>query len=299
MNLFINVVFPVLLVFATGFALEKWKKLNVQALSTVALYVLVPCLVFRTIYEKELGLDYLQIFVFSLVFLCILIVIAKLTAKITHQSQTRESTFVLTTAFMNSGNYGAPIILFAFGQEGFAYAVMFFVLQSIIMNFFGVYYAARGRGGVISAVRGVLGMPATYVVVIALVMKWQHIRMPEQFYGIIDLLANAAIPLEMVILGVQLAKISVKHFRWAPISYGVMMRLVLSPVIAWGVLSFMPGVDPLLEKVIIVLCAMPTAVTATLYSVQFDSEPEVVSSVTLITTLVSMFSITGVLMLLT
>lgn len=297
MNLFVEVVLPVLFVFAAGFGLEKWKKLNIRSLTTVALYVFVPCLVFQTIYEKDLNTQYIYILVFSLLLMVILIGMVKISAKIKGYSQSEESGLILSTAFMNSGNYGAPVILFAFGDAGFTYAVVFFVLQSIIMNFFGVYYAARGQGGARTAMRAVLEMPATYAFILGLVVKGLDLHVTDTIFSLIHLLAEAAIPAEMVILGIQLAKISVRHFQWGKISYGLIVRLLVSPLIAWGIVSFMP-LDPLLANVLIVLCAMPTAVTTTLYAVQFDGAPELVSSVTLATTIVSIFSVTGVLALL-
>lgn len=297
MHLFVEVVLPVLLVFAAGYALQKWKRLHIRSFSTVVLYAFVPFLVFRTIYEKELDTLYLKILVFSLALTFILIGIVKITTKVKGYSQSRESGLILSTAFMNSGNYGAPIILFAFGDAGFTYAIMFFVLQSIVMNFFGVYYAARGQGGAGSAIRAVLEMPATYALIVALGMKAVDAQIPDHIFSIIDLLASAAIPAEMIILGMQLAQIQVRHFRWGVITYGLVMRLLASPLIAWGIIFFLP-MDPLLAKVLIVLSAMPTAVTTTMYALQFESEPQLVSSVTLFTTVASIFTVTGVLVLL-
>ncbi|HEX7064205.1 MAG TPA: AEC family transporter [Bacillales bacterium] len=296
MGLFFEVVLPVLLVFLSGYALQKWKKLNIQSISTAALYVFVPCLVFRTIYEKELDLQYLEVLIFALILLFALITIVKLTAKIKKYPQSTESGLILSTAFMNSGNYGSPVVLFAFGQAGFAYAIMFFVLQAIIMNFFGVYYAARGKSGVKTALRSVFKMPATYALLVGLIVKAANVPVPGNLFPIIDLLADAAIPAVMLVLGMQLAEISMQGFQWGKITYGTVVRLLVSPLIAWAITLVMP-MDPLLEKVLIVLCAMPCAATTTMFAVQFDSEPRMVSSITLVTTLVSILTVTGVLVL--
>lgn len=297
MNLFVEVVLPVLVVFAAGFGLQKWMKLNIRSVSTVAIYVFVPCLVFRTIYEKDLDFLYLEILIFSLVLMLVLIAITKITVKIKGYSQSTESGLILSSVFMNSGNYGAPVVLFAFGEAGFAYGIMFFALQSIFMNFFGVYYAARGTAGMKAALRTVLAMPATYAFLIALLVKAVHVHVPERVFSMIDLLASAAIPVVMVGLGMQLAEISVHRFQWGKMTYGVAARLLLSPLIAWAIVQLMP-MDPLLGKVLIVLSAMPSAGTATMYAVQFNSEPQLVSSVTLFTTIGSILTVTAVLILL-
>lgn len=298
MGLFVEVVLPVLLVFLAGYGLQKWKRLNLQSISTVSIYVFTPCLVFKTLYDKELNLQYLKIAAFALILLLVLITIVKITAKIKKYPQSMESGLVLSTAFMNAGNYGSPIILFAFGQAGFSYAIMFFVLESIIMNFFGVYYAARGQAGMKEALRQVFMMPATYAFLVALIVKVVHLPIPDNALSIIDLLAQAAIPCVMVVLGMQLAEINVRSFQWGKVSYGVVIRLLISPLIGWAITLVMP-MDPLVEKVLIVLSAMPTAGSITLYAVQFDSEPQMVSSTTLVSTIASVLTVTGVLALVT
>lgn len=296
MSLFIQVVLPVLLVFLAGFGLQKWKHLNIQSVSVAALYVFVPCLVFRTLYEKELNMMYLKVLIFSLIFLITIIAVVKITAKIKKYPQSTESGLILSTAFMNSGNYGSPVILFAFGKAGFSFAIAFFVLQAIIMNFFGVYYAARGKAGVRQAFKSVAEMPATYALLAGLLFKVVQLPMPKDLLSIINLLADAAIPSVMLVLGMQLAEISVHHFQWGKVTYATFVRLILAPIIAWAITLVIP-MDPLVSKVLIVLCAMPSAATTTMFAVQFDSEPEMVSSITLFSTLISVVSITAVLAL--
>lgn len=294
MSLFFEVVLPVLLVFLAGFGLQKWKKLNIQSVSTTALYVFTPCLVFRTIYEKQLNMQYLDVLIFSLVLLFALITIVKITSKIKKYPQSTESGLILSTAFMNSGNYGSPVILFALGKAGFSLAIAVFVLQSITMNSLGVYYAARGKAGIKTAVRKVFSMPATYALLIALLVKLIGVPVAKSFFSIINLLGDAAIPCVMLVLGMQLAEIKLRGFQWGKVSFATVVRLVASPFIAWLITLVLP-VDPLLQKVLIILSAMPSAATTTMLAVQFDSEPELVSSITLVTTLVSVVTVTAVL----
>ncbi|MFC4736380.1 AEC family transporter [Bacillus daqingensis] len=297
MTIFIQVVLPVLLIFAAGFAIQKWKKVDIKPVSVVALYVATPALVFQTFYEAELDRQYVYMVVFSFALLFSLILLNKLVAKITKRSEKKESGWILSTAFMNAGNYGAPIILFAYGQEGFAYAVSFMVLQSIIMNVFGVYYAAKGYAGSRYAVRSILTMPVTYALLLAVVMQATPLAMPDNLMGAVDIVAAAAIPIVMIILGMQLANMQIGQFDWPSISYSTTVRLLISPLIAWGLTMLMP-MDPLLAKVLIVSAAMPSAATIVMFCVQFDNQPRYVSSVTMVTTLLSVITITVLLAIL-
>ncbi|MED3646288.1 AEC family transporter [Halalkalibacterium halodurans] len=297
MTIFFQVVLPVILVFFIGFIVQKWRDVDIKPISTVAVYILTPSLVFRTFYEAELNLQYLYMFLFAMLLLFALIAINKVYAVLRGYSQATESGLVLSTAFMNSGNYGAPIILFAYGNTGFAFAVSFMVLQSVIMNFFGVYYAARGKAGVRMAIRAVMQMPATYAVIVALAFQAIPVEIPANFLMTVDIIAEAAVPTVMIILGMQLAMIKWEHFDWSKITYGTILRLIVSPLIAFGITLVFPF-DPLLAKVLIVSAAMPSAATIVMYAVQFQAEPRLVTSITLITTLFSVVTITVLLAIL-
>ncbi|WLR59174.1 AEC family transporter [Guptibacillus hwajinpoensis] len=296
MTVFIQVVLPVLLVFGAGYLLQKLAKLDLKSVSTVALYIMLPCLVFKTFYNADLNGEYVMMLVFSALLLVSILVINKVVAKIKGYDASMESGLILSTAFMNSGNYGAPIILFAFGEAGFVYSVSFLVLQAIIMNFFGVYYAARGKSGLRMAIVSVLKMPPTYAVIVALIINLGSIKMPGNLMSSVDLLANASIPMVMVVLGMQLAGISIKNMDWSKASYASVVRLIASPAIAFVLTLLLPMSD-LMASVLIVSAAMPSAATTTIYAVQFDSKPELVSSITLMTTLLSVITIPLLLMM--
>ncbi|MDQ0206516.1 AEC family transporter [Alkalicoccobacillus murimartini] len=297
MSIFIQVVLPVILIFAVGYLIQKVKKVDIRPISTIAIYVMTPCLVFKTFYETELNNQYVYMVVFSFVLMFILIALCKVYTHIRKIDMSTENALILSTAFMNTGNYGTPIILFAYGEAGFEYAISAMVLQSILMNFFGVYYAVKGKAGIRIALRAVAKMPATYAALLALLLNATNLTVPSNLFGTIDLISDAAIPMVMVILGMQLAMIKWGNFDWMNITFSVMLRMFISPAIAWILVQFMP-IDPLLGKVLIVSAAMPSAATIVMYAVQFQAQPKLVSSVTLITTLISIPTVTILIILL-
>ncbi|MCA0985241.1 AEC family transporter [Halobacillus yeomjeoni] len=298
MAIFFQVVLPVILVFFAGFVLQKVLKLEIKSISTVALYIMLPCLVFETFYDATFDRDYLMMVVFSILLLFAIVLINKVAAKLLNYDTPTESGLILSTAFMNAGNYGAPIVLFAFGEEGFVYSVSFLVLQQIVMNFFGVYYAAKGSAGISMAVKTVLKMPPTHAVWLALLFKYMNVPISENLMSSIQLVGNATIPTVMVLLGMQLANITVKNLSWDKISYAASLRLIGSPLIAWGLTVILPMGD-MMANVLIISAAMPSAATTTMYAVQFDSKPDLVSSITLITTVLSIITIPIALNILT
>ena len=69
-----------------------------------------------------------------------------------------------------------------------------------------------------------------------------------------------------------------------------MIRMVISPLIAVLLVSFMP-VNDLIKSVFILLAAMPIAANTTLMAVQFNVKPDFTSFTTLVTTLLSLITI--------
>ncbi|MEB3102572.1 AEC family transporter [Ferviditalea candida] len=295
--MFFQVMLPVLLIFLIGYTVQRWKRMNIRSISTVVIYILTPSLVFRTFYTADLNMQYLMMVLFALALLGALVLLNFIYVRLRKYPQSVESGLVLSTVFMNSGNYGAPILLFAYGKEAFTLSISLLVIHSVFMNFFGGYYANRSAKGIKSAFIAVFKLPSIYAAILALGFHFTGMKMPENIFSAIDLISSAAIPLVMLVLGFQLAEMKLTVLDWNKIIYGTIVRLVISPLIALALVSVLP-VEPLLRKVLIVTSAMPSAVMAVIYAIQFEAEPELVSSITFVSTLLSFVTITIILVIL-
>ncbi|MDA3130232.1 AEC family transporter [Aliibacillus thermotolerans] len=290
MLVLIDVLIPIVLIFLVGFWLEKKQVLDVRSVSAVALYVLTPTLVFRTFYTTEINADLINIVLFCVLFLIAFLILNKLLARMFQWNRKKESGMTLATTFMNSGNYGAPLILFAFGEVAFAYAIIFMVVQSLLMSTAGVYLANRSNLTAADALRVVLKMPVFHALLIGVIFQWLNISIKDTYFDAIHLLADAAIPVVMIVLGMQLANISLHSLEWKTISIGTVMRLGFSPIIAYAITLLLQP-NPTLSTVMIVSASMPTAATIAMISVEFDASPDIVSSITLVTTIMSVPSL--------
>jgi len=94
----------------------------------------------------------------------------------------------------------------------------------------------------------------------------------------------------MMVLGLQLAEIKVSRLSLEKAGLAIILRLLVSPLIAWGIVALLP-VSGLLSKVMIIEAAMPSAAITTMYALQYDSEPDMVSSITFITTVLSLITL--------
>jgi malate permease and related proteins len=295
---FSEVLLPVIVVVTLGYLLRRSFPLDARSLNRVSLYVLTPCLVFVTLLRTDVAGGEASRLTLQMVLVVIATTLCAFLAAIPfHLSGHQRSGFVLTTTFMNSGNYGLSVSRFAFGDIGFQYAVIGYLTQAILSQTLAVYLASAGRGSRTAALGQVFRLPLIYAVLFALGLRLVGIRLDEGngavavglFRGL-RLLADAALPILLLILGTQLA-------NRQPVTAGgvlvtaTIVRLLLSIPLAYGIGSFL-GLSGLALSVGTIQAAMPTAVNMIVLAVEFDAWPEFVSNGVVVTTLGSLISLT-------
>ena len=259
----------------------------------MSLYIMTPVLVFETFYTNVLDSDYLFITIFALGLCAVLILLVYLISYIRGYSTKEKCGLILGSVFMNNGNYGTPVALLLFGAAGFDYAIILMVIQTIVMATVGIYFAARGSdigGGFKDTIGVVMRTPIIYGAVAGWLFQVTGITIGSSFMTTLDLVGNAAIPTIMLVLGMQLAKISLKNVEKEKVFYAVTLKLAIAPIIAWGIGYFLP-VDMLLKQLMVVMAGMPAAANTTMYAIQFNTEPEFVSVCTFVSTILSLVSL--------
>jgi malate permease and related proteins len=297
---FLTILLPIFMIFAIGFIGQKWIGFDIRSLSTMAMYLMSPVLVFRTFYQLKFEPTYVYMILHSALLCISLIGIVYLIGWWKGYTTTEICGLILASVFMNNGNYGTPLVLFVFGEKGLHYAVFLMVIQALIMCTVGVYYAAKGspeHDGVRSALRAVQRMPIVYGALAGMLLHMFQVPLAPSLMQAVNMVADATIPTIMIILGMQLATISIRSLSVEKLSYSLALRMLISPVIAFAITWFLP-MEPLLKQILILMAAMPTAANTTLYAVQFRTEPDFVSSATLISTNLSILTLPVLLSLL-
>ncbi len=289
----LSIILPVFAIFSIGFIGQKTLGFETQTLSKMALYLMSPFLVFRTFYETTFTKTYGYMLIYTLILCFTLIGLVYVISYFKRYNMRETCGVILASAFMNNGNYGTPVALFAFGAAGLDYAVVLMVIQQLVMCTVGVYYAAKGspeNDGISSALRAVRRMPIVYGAIAGVIFQQLQIPIKGSMSEALDLVANSAIPTIMIILGMQLAKISLRHVQVEKLTYSLLLKLAVSPLIAFCITLILP-VDDRLAAIMILMAAMPSAANTTMYALQFGTEPDFVSSATLVSTLFSLITL--------
>lgn len=291
------IVLPAFMIFFAGFLGQKIIGFDIRSISKVALYIMSPFLAFRTFYTNKLTVEYLYIIAFCLILCTVLVAVILYISYLMEATKPQMSAMVLGGAFMNSGNYGAPVVLFAFGAAGFDYAVIMMVFQSLLMNTVGLFFASLGgedESSLKQSLKSVVRMPVIHGALAGVMLQLLAIHIPQAFMEAIGLVADASIPTVMLVLGMQLAVISRTQVAYRFVSAVTFIRMAVSPILAVIIVSFMP-VNQLLKDVLILQATMPAAANTTMFAIQFGTEPDLVSFTTLVTTLLSILTIPAVL----
>ena len=140
-------------------------------------------------------------------------------------TRAETSVFLLVVMFSNGGNYGLPVVSFAFGEEALSYGTVFFLTGSVLTNTVGAFLAAAGKRSLRMALMSVLRMPALYGIAAAILTLSSGAAVPTPLMRPITMMSDAALPLMILVLGMQLER-AVAPSRPALVAVAVGISLV-------------------------------------------------------------------------
>ena len=296
-----EVIAPILITAGLGFWVGRVFAPDPRTLSRIAIYLFIPAIVFRSsanssLQPEEIG----QIVLFVVVLYVILALIVTLIAKTQrHLGPALQSAFVLSALMGNSGNYGLSFVEFAFGADGLSIAVMVLIMTSTMANTLGIYVASAGAASVRQGLLNIVRVPLPYAILLGFVVKFGNIALPLPVERSVDLLSQAAVPMMITLLGLQMARIanlSELQSLYRSLAVVSAVRLLIPPVIIL-LLTALMGITGLTRDVLLVQLSTPTAVYGTLLATEFGSDARFVTAAIFVTTLASLVTLSIIMTL--
>ncbi len=292
-----NVISPIIIIIGLSALAARYLDIAPRSVSSLIIYLFSPMLVLHSMtYTALQPGDLLDIVGLALVLSVIMSVIGFGAARLLKLDRRAESAFVMTIVLMNAGNYGIPLNEFAYGVPGADRAMVYYIASALLGNTYGVYLASRGTASVRDSILNVFKLPLIYCFALGLVLNFAGVELPVPLERSSYLLGSAAVPAMLTLLGMQLARASLRG-RIAPVLASAGLRLLLAPAIALG-LAVIFGITGLTRDVIIVESAMPTAVITSALAIQFDADGDFVASAILFSTAASVVTLSLLLALL-
>lgn len=292
--IFVDILLPIFLVIAAGWLFSRGLRPALEPLMQFALFLATPALVFDALVRHTVPLSALgRVTALMLLYTAALWLAAEAAARLLGLREGLRRAFLLATVPMNVGNYGLPLVRFAFGPEVEPFSVLVFVVFNLPLATWAIWVAA---GGTLSSLRGVgatLKIPIFHATVLAFAVTAWGWRVPEPLAKGVGLLGQAAIPVLLVVLGMQLERTRIESFGPSLLA-ALGLRLVGSPFLAWSLCGLL-GFQGAERSVAVLQTATPSAVLTLLYALRFGCEPRWLASCILLSTVGSAASLWAVL----
>ena len=272
-----NVIAPVFCCAIIGYIWGKSSEdYPTEFVSKLVFNIGAPCLIISSIGQVALSAE--AFWQMALATVMVLIIVTLIAVPVIRLQGHSFRAFYVSLAFPNVGNLGLPLALFAFGDEGLALAVAYFMVISIAHFSIGMAVAT----GEPIKVSTFVSNPIMWAILIAVLMVGFSIELPTWLDNSVGLIGQLTIPLMLITLGVSLASIQVK--QW-PIGllYSV-LRIFIGGCVAYGVADFL-DLQGVAKAVLILQGIMPVAVFNYLFALKSGKNVEVVASMVMISTL--------------
>lgn len=292
LTIFSTDILPVFLVAGVGFLLARVVRIGVKPLSSVVFNALAPALVFTVLVRSTVGaFDFGRMAVFCVAMITLVGLAGRLALIPLRLDRSARAAFLLVVMFSNSGNFGLPLVLFAFGREALTFATVYFVTGAVLCYTFGVFLAASGRRTLPQALLGVARVPTVYAMAAAGLVVAFGLTLPAGLMRPLTLLADASVPMMLLVLGMQLERARVPEHPLA-VAVATFLSLIVSPALALLVGPAI-GLTGAALQAGVVQASMPAAVVTTILALEFDLDASLPTAVVFATTMLSPLTVTA------
>jgi hypothetical protein len=270
---------PVFLLAGIGFVWEKaGLAFDLAFVTRLSMQLGLPCLVFAALARTEVEPEALARLAVAALVGYFAVAVLSLALCLLLRLELRA--LLAPLIFGNTGNLGLPVIFFAYGEEGLAYALVVFGIM-VVVNFTLGIWLVSGRGSPLEIARQPLAWGAVLGGA-AMLLHWQP---PGWAMATLELAGQIAIPLMLLTLGVAVARLSIRDVGLATlvsalklaIGTAVGVAVIEATGLGWG-----PAGGAFLLQL-----TMPVAVTSYLLATRYAAAPGTVAGLVVVSTLMS------------
>ena len=274
----LEIVTPVFALAAVGYA---WRRIghpfDIAFVSRLVMLIAVPALLFSVLSRIEV--DPRAFRDLALASLALYAIIFAVSTPLVAAAGLDRRAYLAPFVFGNTGNVGLPIALFAYGEQGLAYAMVVFAVMAGLSFTVGVAMVA-GRGSPFEAFK----QPIFYAAILGIVFAMQGWRLPDVAHQTLSLAGQMMIPMMLITLGVAVAQLDVRDFGRA-----LWISLAKTAVCALAAVALLGVFDLPREAggALVIQAVTPVAVTNYLLAARYDADPNAVAGLVVVSTLTS------------
>ena len=297
LSVFTNNILPIILLGGAGFILAKLLHIDSRSLGRVVFYIFSPVLIFDILIKNKLNLgEAAGVVGFTIAIILAMGVLTYLLGSLLKLERPALIAILITSMFANTGNYGLPLVSFAFGDTALPYASIYFITTTTLFYTLGVLIASLGHMNFKEAVLGLFKIPTLYAVAIAVLINAWSITIPAPVFRAVELAAGGTIQLMLILLGVELSKVELSGNLRA-LQLSVALRLLVAPLFAF-LLAALFGLKGPVRQGAVIQASMPGMVSATVLATEYQLDSKLVTAVIFVSTILSPLTLTPLLVFL-
>lgn len=251
---------------ALGKACARWRLFPDNAadvLNLVVLYVCLPAAVLRFAPRLEFSPQVVGVVAVPWLLLLLSIALVSVLAAALRLRDDERGVLLLCVPLGNTSFLGYPLIEALLGAEALPYAVIYDQFGSFLMlSTWGLWVLARYGGDAKPTLRDIgkklLRFPPFLALVLALTLM--PAEPPAPIAAILQRLSDVLLPLAALAVGLSL-KFRLPRDELAPLGVGLVLKLALLPLAAWGLVAWFALPTPM-AQVGVLESAMPPMITA-------------------------------------
>ena len=286
LSILVSDILPVFAIAGAGFLLARFARADVKTVTRVVFYALLPCFAFQTLVTSQTsGADAGRLMLLAVAIMGAMGLVGYLAGKGLGLDSKSLRAFMMVVMYSNGGNYGLPVVRFAFGPQALTYATVFFLTGSVSTYVSGAFFAGSHRSKLAGALDKIWRMPSLYGIALALLVIASGRPVPAAVMRPFALLSDAALPVMILVLGMQLERAAWPS-RPGLVILAVAISLIAAPFVALGLAAGF-GITGPARQAAVILSSMPVAVVTTILALEFELAPEFVTSAVFISTVAS------------
>ncbi len=295
LSVFSGTILPIFVLIGIGFLLDRIFRFDLRTLSKLNFYAFVPALVFIKFLQADMsGGMLLKVGAYRLAHIVAMGALVWLVFR-GPSLATERTTMSFGAMFHNTGNYGIPLVMLAFGEQYVGVVAVLLMVQNSVMFTWCIWVLTKERAGLRRAAAGLVRIPVLYSIAAALLVRGTGVDVPQQVWVPMQFLSDGLVPVALLTLGAQLSRTQVRS-NAVPLAAVTAMRLLVSPLVAAGlVLAF--GFGQPVASVLIVCAGLPTAVNVYILAAEYGKAPGLASQIVFWTTLLSAVTLTATLLI--
>jgi predicted permease len=294
---FANNILPIFLISGTAYMIGKYLSIDSRTVGRLVFYFFSPVLVFNLITQSQLPFtEMIMTAAYATAVMIACGLLAMVGGLVFHLERRALIAVVLVSMFANNGNFGLPLISFAFGPAALAHSSIYFVTSGVLVNSLGVLIASLGHLNIKNSLLGLLKIPTIYALAAALLTVRFNLALPLPLERSISLVAGGTVPMMLVLLGLELQKAQwTRNLRG--LALGTSVRLLAGPVIGL-IMASLFGMTGSAKQGSVLESAMPSAVINTVLATEYNLDSSLVTGTILLTTLLSPLTLTPLILFL-